>query len=396
MPLSFVGFQRVRIFVCHSNGHAPLTGALTPTQLKWSKSPILTLTSEFTALCWGDLYQVKRAEWSIYARRSHSGVFIESGRVRFSGAVGLKQCPAATCLCIHSRVVEYLRIVHPNISQLQSMVSWCQHWGWRVTRCRFYLCWRQNYTIEFNRDFMQRRFTERRVSTNIEWCFVIGQCHGNNALSDVGVDAAFGETSLHKVPNVKRWRHFYAGEPRSHMEHVQCESECSILACCFPAAKCCGFAWTCSRTMKAMFAMQRQAKDASVFFLTPQQFRLFHVLHLRVSSNGTEKRACFTALCRACSSCRAKLFLSVLPKSIFRTFFKVQPNLLQPLSPVFQQSAGGGGVLRLSRKVSQFYFSRVSFFPNLCPRDLVPFAGEGITEPTRFLKFPSDFPIFFS
>ncbi len=36
-------------------------------------------------------------------------------------------------------------------------------------------------------DFMQRLFTECRVNANVEWCFVIGQCHGNNALFDVGV-----------------------------------------------------------------------------------------------------------------------------------------------------------------------------------------------------------------
>ncbi len=49
-------------------------------------------------------------------------------------------------------------------------------------------------------DFMQRRFTERRVSANVEWCFVIGQCHGNSAPFDVGVDATFSET-LQKVPS---------------------------------------------------------------------------------------------------------------------------------------------------------------------------------------------------
>ncbi len=50
-----------------------------------------------------------------------------------------------------------------------------------------------------SRDFMQRRFAERRFNANVEWCFVIGQCHGNSALFDVGVDAASSETSLHKV-----------------------------------------------------------------------------------------------------------------------------------------------------------------------------------------------------
>ncbi len=47
---------------------------------------------------------------------------------------------------------------------------------------------------------MQRRFTERRVNANVEWCFLIGQCRGNSALFDVGVDGAFSETSLHKTP----------------------------------------------------------------------------------------------------------------------------------------------------------------------------------------------------
>ena len=51
-------------------------------------------------------------------------------------------------------------------------------------------------------DFMQRRFTERRVNANVEWYFVIGQCHGNGALLDVGVDGAFSETCLHKVPTL--------------------------------------------------------------------------------------------------------------------------------------------------------------------------------------------------
>ncbi len=32
------------------------------------------------------------------------------------------------------------------------------------------------------RNLMQRRCTERRVNANAEWCFVIGQCHGNSAL----------------------------------------------------------------------------------------------------------------------------------------------------------------------------------------------------------------------
>ncbi len=34
--------------------------------------------------------------------------------------------------------------------------------------------------------------------------FMIGQCHGNSALYDVGVDVAFSETSLHDVPIVGR------------------------------------------------------------------------------------------------------------------------------------------------------------------------------------------------
>ncbi len=50
----------------------------------------------------------------------------------------------------------------------------------------------------------QRRFTERRVNANVEWCSVIGQCHGNSVLFDVGVDAAFSERPLHKVP-VEHW-----------------------------------------------------------------------------------------------------------------------------------------------------------------------------------------------
>ncbi len=35
-----------------------------------------------------------------------------------------------------------------------------------------------------------------RVNANVELCFVIGQCHGNSALFDVGVDGAFSETSF--------------------------------------------------------------------------------------------------------------------------------------------------------------------------------------------------------
>ncbi len=49
-------------------------------------------------------------------------------------------------------------------------------------------------------DFMQRLFTECRVNANVEWCFVIGHCHGNGALFDVGVDAEFSETSLQQFP----------------------------------------------------------------------------------------------------------------------------------------------------------------------------------------------------
>ena len=60
---------------------------------------------------------------------------------------------------------------------------------------------RSDASSDVNGDFMQRRFTERRVNANVEWCFVIGQCHGNSALFDVGVDGVFSETSLHKVPN---------------------------------------------------------------------------------------------------------------------------------------------------------------------------------------------------
>ncbi len=39
-----------------------------------------------------------------------------------------------------------------------------------------------------------------RKLADVEWCFVIGQCHGNRAVFDVGVDGAFSETSLRKVP----------------------------------------------------------------------------------------------------------------------------------------------------------------------------------------------------
>ncbi len=49
---------------------------------------------------------------------------------------------------------------------------------------------------------MQRRFTERRVNANVELCFVIGQCHGNSALFDVGVGATCVSNVVHKVPNV--------------------------------------------------------------------------------------------------------------------------------------------------------------------------------------------------
>ncbi len=44
-------------------------------------------------------------------------------------------------------------------------------------------------TFEFpnSGDFMQRRFTERLVNANVKYCFMIGQCHGNGALLDVGV-----------------------------------------------------------------------------------------------------------------------------------------------------------------------------------------------------------------
>ncbi len=47
-------------------------------------------------------------------------------------------------------------------------------------------------------DFMQRRLTERRVNAKVEWCFVIGQCHGNGALFDVGTTCA--PNVVHKVP----------------------------------------------------------------------------------------------------------------------------------------------------------------------------------------------------
>ncbi len=49
-------------------------------------------------------------------------------------------------------------------------------------------------------DFMQRRFAERCVNANVELCFVIGQCHGNGALFDVGVGATCASNVVHKVP----------------------------------------------------------------------------------------------------------------------------------------------------------------------------------------------------
>ncbi len=58
--------------------------------------------------------------------------------------------------------------------------------------------WHQ--TSLFKLTFMQRRFTERRVNANVEWCFVIGQCHGNGALFDVGVGATCASNVVHKVP----------------------------------------------------------------------------------------------------------------------------------------------------------------------------------------------------
>ena len=57
---------------------------------------------------------------------------------------------------------------------------------------------------------MQLRSTERRVNLHVEWCFVIDQCHGNSALSDVGVDGALTETSLHKVPKTSTLRCYHA------------------------------------------------------------------------------------------------------------------------------------------------------------------------------------------
>ncbi len=50
-------------------------------------------------------------------------------------------------------------------------------------------------------EIMQRRFTERRVNANVEWYFVIGQCHGNGTLFDVGVDVTCASNAVHKVPS---------------------------------------------------------------------------------------------------------------------------------------------------------------------------------------------------
>ena len=49
---------------------------------------------------------------------------------------------------------------------------------------------------------MQRRFTEGLINANVEWCFVIGQYHGNGALYDVGVGTTCASNVVHKVPNV--------------------------------------------------------------------------------------------------------------------------------------------------------------------------------------------------
>ncbi len=65
-----------------------------------------------------------------------------------------------------------------------------------------------------NRDFMQRRFTERRANAN--QCFVIGHCHGNGALFDVGVGAICASNVVHKVPNLLDERTWFASSPGRH------------------------------------------------------------------------------------------------------------------------------------------------------------------------------------
>ncbi len=48
---------------------------------------------------------------------------------------------------------------------------------------------------------MQRRFTECRINANVKLCFVIGQCHGNSALFDIGIGATCTSNVVHKVPS---------------------------------------------------------------------------------------------------------------------------------------------------------------------------------------------------
>ncbi len=56
-------------------------------------------------------------------------------------------------------------------------------------------------TTPVNRDFMQRRLTERRVNASVKKSTVSMTLANHEAPLDVGVDAAFSETALHKVLN---------------------------------------------------------------------------------------------------------------------------------------------------------------------------------------------------
>ncbi len=49
-------------------------------------------------------------------------------------------------------------------------------------------------------DFMQRRFTERSVKANTKKSTVFMAMANHETPFNVGIDAAFSETSLHKVP----------------------------------------------------------------------------------------------------------------------------------------------------------------------------------------------------
>ncbi len=40
------------------------------------------------------------------------------------------------------------------------------------------------------------------ANANVELCFVIGQCHGNGALSDVGVGATCASNVVHEVADL--------------------------------------------------------------------------------------------------------------------------------------------------------------------------------------------------